>query len=84
MIGKGHSSALVAIVQRVINFTVSAQVNNKSATDDTRATIALLRSFKDVAHTITADSGKEFRMMHKSAKRCPQRSILHTLIVLGS
>ena len=34
--------------------------NNKSAADVTRATIALLRPFKDVVHTITADNGKEF------------------------
>lgn len=60
MIGKGHSGALVTIVERVTKFTVSAQVNSKSAVDVTRATIALLRPFKDVVHTITADNGKEF------------------------
>lgn len=59
-IGKGHSGALVTMVERVTNFTVFAQVNSKSAADVTRATIALLRPFKDVVHTITADNGKEF------------------------
>lgn len=60
VIGKGHSGALVTIVERVTNFTVSSQVNSKSAADVTRATIALLRPLKDIVHTITADNGKEF------------------------
>jgi len=48
---------LVTIVERVTKYTVTAQVNSKSAEDVTRATIALLRPFKDVVHTITADNG---------------------------
>lgn len=60
VIGKGHSGALVTIVERSTKFTVSAQVNSKSATDVTRATIALLRPYKEAVHTITADNGKEF------------------------
>jgi IS30 family transposase len=59
VIGKGHSGALVTIVERVTNFTVSAQVDSKSANDVTQATIALLTPFKDVVHTITADNGKK-------------------------
>jgi IS30 family transposase len=65
VIGKGHSGALVTIVERVTNFTVSAQVDNKSANDVTQATIALLTPFKDVVHTITADNGKEFAYHEK-------------------
>lgn len=42
MIGKGHSGALVTIVERVTNFTVSKQVANKSAAAVTQATIELL------------------------------------------
>lgn len=68
MIGKGHSGALVTIVERVTNFTVSAQVNSKSAADVTQATIALLRPFKEVVHTITADNGKEFAYHEKISK----------------
>lgn len=60
IIGKGHSGALVTIVERVTKFTVSAQVNNKSAAEVTKATINLLRPFKNVVHSITADNGKEF------------------------
>ncbi|MDP0563544.1 MAG: IS30 family transposase [Candidatus Endonucleobacter sp. (ex Gigantidas childressi)] len=60
IIGKGHSGALVAIVELVTKHTVSAQVNSKSATDVTTATISVLNPFKDIVHTITADKGKEF------------------------
>jgi len=60
VIGKGHSGALVTVVERVTNFTVSKQVNGKSAAAVTKATIALLKPLKDVVHTITADNGKEF------------------------
>ena len=65
VIGKGHSGALVTIVERVTNFTVSAQVDSKSANDVTQATIAQLTMFKDVVHTITADNGKEFAYHEK-------------------
>jgi len=68
MIGKGHSGALVTIVERVTKFTVSAQVNSKKAVDVTRATIALLKPFKEAVHTITADNGKEFAHHEKISK----------------
>ncbi|MDP0562901.1 MAG: IS30 family transposase [Candidatus Endonucleobacter sp. (ex Gigantidas childressi)] len=58
--GKGHSRALVAIVEQVTKYTVSAQVNSKSTADVTKATISVLNPFKDIVHTITADNGKEF------------------------
>ena len=60
VIGKGHSGALVTIVERKTKFTLSAQVNSKSAKDVTAATIRLLKPYKDLVHTITADNGKEF------------------------
>lgn len=68
VIGKGHSGALVTIVERVTKFTVSAQVNSKSAADVTKATISLLKPFKDVVHTITADNGKEFAYHEQISK----------------
>jgi len=78
VIGKGHSGALVTIVERVTNFTVSAQVNSKSAADVTHATIELLRPFKDVVHTITADNGKEFSYHEKiSAALCAEVYFAH-------
>jgi len=60
VIGKGHSGALVTIVERVTSFTVSRRINDKSAKTVTAATIALLAPYKEAVHTITADNGKEF------------------------
>lgn len=60
MIGKDHSGAMVTIVERVSKFTVSAQINDKSASTVTAATIALLEPYRDSVLTITADNGKEF------------------------
>lgn len=60
VIGKGHSGALVTIVERFTMKTLSARVKSKSAPDVTRATINLLKPYKALVHTITADNGKEF------------------------
>ena len=68
VIGKGHSGALVTIIERITKFTVSAQVASKSAADVTEATITLLTPFKDLVHTITADNGKEFAYHEKISK----------------
>lgn len=65
VIGKGHSGALVTIVERATNFTVSRQVNGKTAAAVSKATIELLKPLKDVVHTITADNGKEFAYHEK-------------------
>ncbi|WP_127924174.1 MULTISPECIES: IS30 family transposase [unclassified Pseudoalteromonas] len=63
--GKGHSGALVTIVERKMRFTVSTSVNNKSAETVTAATIALLEPYRNVVETITADNGKEFAYHEK-------------------
>jgi len=60
IIGKDHSGAMVTIVERVSKFTVSAQIDDKSAATVTAATIALLEPYRDAVLTITADNGKEF------------------------
>ena len=60
VIGKAHSGALVTIVERATQFTLVANVPNKSAEAVTAATIQLLRPYKEALHTITADNGKEF------------------------
>jgi IS30 family transposase len=65
VIGKGHSGALVTIVERKTSFTVSMRVDDKSAKTVTAATIALLQPFKDGVLTITADNGKEFAYHEK-------------------
>ncbi|MDQ7075932.1 MAG: IS30 family transposase [Gammaproteobacteria bacterium] len=60
VIGKGHSGALVTIVERATRFTVSKRIDDKSAKTVTAATLDLLEPFKDVVLTITANNGKEF------------------------
>jgi len=60
VIGKGHSGALVTIVERATQFTLVANVPDKSAESVTAATIELLKPYQGVLHTITADNGKEF------------------------
>jgi IS30 family transposase len=60
MIGKGHSGAMVTIVERATQFTLVANVANKSAEAVTAATIELLTPYKGALHTITADNGKGF------------------------
>ena len=60
VIGKGHSGALVTIVERKTQFTVSAQIPYKTAAAVASTTIELLSPYKDLVHTITADNGKEF------------------------
>ena len=65
VIGKGHSGALVTIVERQTKFTVSTRINDKSAETVTAATIALLTPLKGAVLTITADNGKEFTYHEK-------------------
>lgn len=60
VIGKGHSGALVTIVERKTLYTLIARVNGKCADWVTQATIKLLEPFIDRTHSITADNGKEF------------------------
>ena len=68
VIGKGHSGALVTIVDRATSFTVSKRVNSKSADVVTAATIALLAPYKGAVLTITADNGKEFAYHEQMTK----------------
>ena len=60
VIGKGHSGALVTIVERMTSFTVSTRIDSKCADVVTAATIDLLKPFKGAVLSITADNGKEF------------------------
>lgn len=69
MIGKGHSGAVVTVVERGTNFTVSKEVNSKCAEDVTQATIDLLKPYEVAVHTITADNGKEFAYHEKISEK---------------
>ena len=53
VIGKGHSAALVTIVERKTSFTVSTRINDKSAKTVTAATLALLKPYQDAVLRIT-------------------------------
>lgn len=68
VIGKGHSGALVTIVERKTSFTVSTRIDSKSADAVTAATIDLLKPFAGAVLTITADNGKEFAYHEKMTK----------------
>ena len=68
VIGKGHSGAIVTIVERSLSFTVSKRIFNKKADTVTKATIELLKPYKNAVHTITADNGKEFAYHEKMTK----------------
>lgn len=60
MIGAAHSGALVTIVERKTQLTLSKQVNKKSADAVAKAVIKLLTPFMRVVKSITSDNGKEF------------------------
>jgi IS30 family transposase len=60
VIGKGHSGALVTIVERKTSFPVSTRVASKSADVIAAATVNLLKPFDGAVVTVTADNGKEF------------------------
>lgn len=68
VIGKGHSGALVTIVERQTSFTVSTRVDDKSAKTVTAATVALLKPYEKAVLTITADNGKEFAYHEEMTK----------------
>lgn len=68
VIGKGHQGALVTIVERATQKLLCASVPRKTSEAVTQATIKLLKPYKDVVHTITADNGKEFSGHEKIAK----------------
>jgi IS30 family transposase len=59
---------LVTIVERVTKYTRSCRVPSKSAAHVTAATIALLKPFKALVLSITADNGKEFAYHKQIAK----------------
>lgn len=69
MIGKGHSGAIVTIVERATMFTLTARVNSKEARAVTDATIKLLKPYKVALHSITADNGKEFAYHEEITKK---------------
>ncbi len=74
--GKGHSGALVTIVERFTRYTLTKRIFDKTARTVTDATIELLTPFKDLVLTITADNGKEFAY-HKEASKKAKMRLFH-------
>ncbi|RLA50675.1 MAG: IS30 family transposase [Gammaproteobacteria bacterium] len=79
MIGKGHSGALVTIVERVTKLTISTRVNSKSVADVAQATIVLLKPFEGIVHTNTADNGKNFSY-HEQLRKALSTEVYFTLL----
>jgi len=68
IIGKNHKGALVTAVERKFKFCCIAHVPKKEAGLVAQALIGMLMPYKDLAHTITGDNGKEFSEHQKIAK----------------
>ena len=60
LVGKGHTGALVSLVERKSRFTLLQPVTHRFADLVADATISVLSPFADFVHTITGDNGKEF------------------------
>ncbi|MDP0563558.1 MAG: hypothetical protein QS721_15020 [Candidatus Endonucleobacter sp. (ex Gigantidas childressi)] len=84
IIGKGYSVALVTIVELVTKYTVSAQVNSKSAADVTKARSACSTHLRVLFTPLRLTMVKSFRTMRKSAKHYRRRFILRIPTALGS
>jgi transposase, IS30 family len=69
VIGKDHSGAVVTLVERATKYFLCARVMRRTAEAVTAATIALLKPFKSLVKSITADNGKEFAEHEKIANK---------------
>ena len=68
IIGKGHSGAIVSLVDRLSRYTLLRQLPSKHAEPVRDAIIDLLNPFKKRALTITFDNGLEFAMHEDPTK----------------
>jgi len=68
IIGKGHSGAIVSLVERTSRYTLLRQLPSKHAGPVRDAIIELLMPFKDRTFTITKDNGLEFAKHEDVAK----------------
>lgn len=68
IIGKGHTGAVVTIVDRATKLTWAKPVQSKNARGVTDAIIDLLRPFIGLLKTLTFDNGKEFAF-HKEIEQ---------------
>ena len=60
VIGQNHKGALLTINDRVSNIVWIAKLSGKNAEELAQKAIEVLYPYKELAHTITGDNGKEF------------------------
>ncbi len=60
IIGKGHSGAVVSLVDRASKYTCLQRVDRRTSAAVSAAMVDLLRPSAVPVHTITADNGREF------------------------
>ncbi len=60
IIGKGHSGAVVSLVDRASKYTCLQRVDRRTSAAVSAAMVDLLRPSAAPVHTVTADNGKEF------------------------
>lgn len=68
IIGKGHQSALLSLVERKSLYTILVKRSGRSASDLADQLIAATEGFKDQLLTLTLDNGKEFAAHERSAE----------------
>ena len=77
IIGARHRGALVSMVDRCSKFTFLQRVSGKTSLAVGGAILACLRPASALAHTLTADNGKEFAGHREVARGC-RRGFSHT------
>ncbi len=60
IIGRGHSGAVVSLVDRASKFVFLQRVERRTSREVSAAMLEMLRPSAAPVHTITADNGKEF------------------------
>lgn len=69
IMGKGHKSALLTLVERKTLYTVIVRIHGKRAEYLATAAIRTMRKWRDRVKTITFDNGLEFARHEKIAKK---------------
>lgn len=60
VVGLGHKTAILSMVERVSKFTLLQKLDAVTANATSQAMVSKLRPYRNWVHTITADNGKEF------------------------
>lgn len=68
VIGKGHQSSIVTLVERVSRYTTIIKVNSKESFEVARAIVDRVKKLSLPIHTMTGDNGTEFSDHKKIAQ----------------